>query len=104
MQLPRWLTLAVGGMLGVGPEDGLKPVCGAQGLLIQSLGERSEDVVVAVLFYESPALGACAGTFRFVASGARQTSSATSAQTFSLCLCLWGYIANNGGEHRVHVC
>ena len=46
--LPRWLTSAVGGMLGVGPEDGLKPMCGAQGLLIQGLGERSEDAVVAV--------------------------------------------------------
>ena len=46
--LPRRLTSAVGGRLGVGPEDGLKPMRGAQGLLTQGLGERSEDAVVAV--------------------------------------------------------
>ena len=46
---------------------------GAQGPLTHGLGERSEEAVVAVelpsfklLLGESPALGACAGTFLFL--------------------------------------
>lgn len=70
--LPCWLTAAVGELIGVAPDDGLKPVSGAQGLLTEGV-ERSEDSIITVEMPsfklelgESAALSACAGSFRFL--------------------------------------
>merc|ERR1719383_93657 len=70
--LPCWLTAAVGELIGVAPDDGLKLVSGAQGLLTEGV-ERSEDSIITVEMPsfklelgESAALSACAGSFRFL--------------------------------------
>jgi hypothetical protein len=80
--LPRWFVTEVGGLQAVGPDNSmLRRVCGVKGLLLEDIGDRTEDHVETVslasikhaakLAADAPdnkesALVASGGTFRFV--------------------------------------
>lgn len=80
--LPRWFVQQMGDLQALGPDSpALKRLCGVKALLLEDIGDRTEDHVSTITMASikhaaklaadipekrSSALVACAGTFRFV--------------------------------------